>query len=134
MTKVAKALIQDSTGKVLLLTRGETHPIFAGEIDLPGGIIEHDETYEDGIIREIQEETGIAIHPDQIVLSLTYGQDNRERRLYRAYLDTEQPVVTISWEHSTFAWEPIETLLQSHGLFSRDEYMKRVVSHLKSEQ
>lgn len=135
MAKVAKALIYDSAGKVLLLTRGETHPFFAGEVDLPGGIIEDNETYETGIIREVYEEAGLSIHPDQLVLSFSYHSNSgRERRLYSAYLDTESPQVTISWEHSAYRWAPVQELVALHEQPIKDSYIQRVVAFLRSTQ
>jgi 8-oxo-dGTP pyrophosphatase MutT (NUDIX family) len=40
---VAKALLVDTNGKILLLRRSGTHPHFAYHLDFPGGEVEHHE-------------------------------------------------------------------------------------------
>ena len=55
----AKAVILDANHHALILRRSGTHPHAAFEPDLPGGVIEKQETFEAGVIREILEETGI---------------------------------------------------------------------------
>lgn len=51
----------------LLLTRRNIHPGF-GELALPGGYMEFNETWQNGIVRELYEETGIVISPDMMTL------------------------------------------------------------------
>jgi len=49
----------DSEKRLLVTRRRETLKIFPSAWVLPGGHIELGESLEDGVIREIQEETGI---------------------------------------------------------------------------
>lgn len=63
---VSKALIKNKNGKYLLLYRGDTHPNFPGHLDLPGGEVESEETSKTATAREIQEETGICIYPNDL--------------------------------------------------------------------
>lgn len=51
----------------LLLTRRNIHPGF-GELALPGGYMEMGETWQQGIARELVEETNIVISPDSLEL------------------------------------------------------------------
>lgn len=51
--------------RVLLVRRG--NPPLKGEWSLPGGALEVGETLENGIIREVQEETGLLVKPVSIV-------------------------------------------------------------------
>ena len=58
MTKiVAKALVRNSKGLYLVLYRSNTHPLFPGHIDFPGGEVESEEIPEAAVMHEIQEET-----------------------------------------------------------------------------
>ncbi len=54
---VAKALVRNSKELYLVLYRSNTHPLFPGHIDFPGGEVEPEETSEAAGAREIQEET-----------------------------------------------------------------------------
>ncbi|WP_163713717.1 NUDIX hydrolase [Mangrovibacterium lignilyticum] len=55
----ASALIFDEKGR-LMLTRRAINP-HKGKLDLPGGFVEHDETAEQAIIRELNEELGAEV-------------------------------------------------------------------------
>jgi len=52
-------------GKVLLVRRGQ-EPL-KGEWSLPGGALELGETLQQGVVREVLEETGLTVVPDGIV-------------------------------------------------------------------
>jgi 8-oxo-dGTP diphosphatase len=61
----ACAIVVDATGRVLLARRaGEP---FAGRWDLPGGFLEEGEHPLDALVREMKEETGLDVEPDQFV-------------------------------------------------------------------
>jgi 8-oxo-dGTP diphosphatase len=58
------AVVIDGT-RVLLVRRG--HEPLKGEWSLPGGALELGETLQQGIIREVLEETGLVVEPASIV-------------------------------------------------------------------
>lgn len=58
-TKIAVGVMIFKDGKVLLIRRQGSHG--AGEYAFPGGKLEYGESFEECIIREIMEETGITI-------------------------------------------------------------------------
>jgi 8-oxo-dGTP diphosphatase len=53
------AVIKDDLGRLLLIRRG--HPPGAGLWSLPGGRIEPGETDAEALVREVREETGLAV-------------------------------------------------------------------------
>lgn len=125
--RVAKAIIYDHNGKALLLRRSGTHPRYAYEPDLPGGIIEIGERYEDGLAREIVEEVGIILTTEQLVL-IGERSGLTTKRLYEVRLN-EQPNIYISWEHDLYEWvEPSEL---KQRLASHDSFMTFVQTALK---
>ena len=69
----ASALVLDADGRVLLARRA--HEPFRGTWDLPGGFLEEGEHPEDGLRRELREETGLEIEPHEFlgVWMDTYG-------------------------------------------------------------
>lgn len=135
MIYVAKALLYNPQGQILVLRRSGTHPVLAYEIDFPGGIIEHHETVVDGLLREIYEETGITLSMTDIHQMHDQPDDlDEHHHVFTAQLPTT-PNVQISWEHDQYHWaDPQTTLdaLTSH--LSPDTSWPVVITYLQSKQ
>jgi ADP-ribose pyrophosphatase YjhB (NUDIX family) len=58
------AVVHDDAGRLLLIRRG--HPPNAGTWSLPGGRVEPGETLEQAVVREVLEETGLAVRPGPV--------------------------------------------------------------------
>ena len=108
----AKVLLFDADDNVLVLRRSGTHPTSAFEADLPGGMIENDESHEDGLIREIFEETQLIVESHHLKrVDLTgFPFTIMERTLYVVRLDRSRPAIEISWEHDHYDWLPVESV------------------------
>ncbi len=59
------AVVKDGRGRLLLIKRG--HEPGAGLWSLPGGRIEPGETDAEALVREMQEETGLAVKPGRLL-------------------------------------------------------------------
>lgn len=105
---VVKAMILDQNGEVLVLRRSASHPTLANKPDLPGGQVDGDEELAEALIREIVEETGISVDHARLKLLYTgtesWRGENRVRLLYAIRLAEAHPAITLSWEHSEYAW------------------------------
>ena len=55
------AVVHDAAGRLLLIRRG--HAPSAGLWSVPGGRMEAGETQEQAVVRELAEETGLAVRP-----------------------------------------------------------------------
>lgn len=74
------AVVLDAEGRVLLVRRGQEPRL--GEWSLPGGALELGERLEDGVRREVREETGLEVEPIEIVAVFDYishGKDDPAR-------------------------------------------------------
>lgn len=135
LESVAKVLILNEKSEALILTTGEwkEHPEKEHRPDLPGGLVEPGEAEMPAAIREVSEETGIALDLQHVSLGYAetkfYEAESKSvtKLLYLARLALT-PTVTISWEHESYDWVPFATLLQTHELrpFYRDaiEYIQ----------
>src|SRR3954469_21425074 len=54
-------VVVDHAGRVLVIQRRDN-----GRWEPPGGILERDETFEEGVVREIAEETGVAVEVERL--------------------------------------------------------------------
>lgn len=68
MKKAAKLVLIDNDDKYLLMYHTD-HPIFGADADLPGGTLDEGESALAGVIREVQEETGVVIEQAKEVYS-----------------------------------------------------------------
>lgn len=113
---VAKSLVLDSQGKFLLLTRSDTHPFYAGFADLPGGKIEPGEEPGVAVAREVHEETGMKIQPEdlRVIYAVTkeIGGASYPTLLYAVQLQATEPEVAVSWEHASYEWAPLARLAE----------------------
>lgn len=132
MKIVAKALIKDGSGNILLLRRSSTHPHFAGHIDFPGGEVEAGESHTETVSREIQEEVGITIPPTQLTLAYSIRlSDKLTHEVFAADLLNTRPVITLSWEHSSFEWMPLKDFIAMSLPKNVDSYHMTVLKSLK---
>lgn len=121
--EVAKLVITDSNDTYLVMYRNN-HPYFGNEIDLPGGTVEEGETPLEAMIREVQEEAGVAIDQAKakhVITSADYSDHGAEYSLFSVQL-AERPEVTISWEHAHYAWLSRDEFL-AEAKQSMDRYM-----------
>ena len=58
------AFILNGKGELLVARRGKEPAM--GTLDLPGGFVDNEENAEQGIVREIKEETGLSISADDV--------------------------------------------------------------------
>jgi deoxyinosine 3'endonuclease (endonuclease V)/8-oxo-dGTP pyrophosphatase MutT (NUDIX family) len=64
---VVRLVVLDSSGRLLLFhTRDPYYPELGTWWELPGGGIDHGETYREAAVRELREETGIAVTASQL--------------------------------------------------------------------
>lgn len=98
-SKVAKIVLVDRDKRVLFLKRTNYMEKFAGEWDLPGGHVHVGEELRDGLIREVEEETGLSIKRCRLFTKI----DN----LYFFEGTYEQGSIVLSNEHSEYEFRDV---------------------------
>ena len=63
----AKAVIRDAEGRCLLLRRSMKSKNNKGKWDLPGGKVDAGEAFERALLREVQEEAGLAVSLERVI-------------------------------------------------------------------
>jgi 8-oxo-dGTP pyrophosphatase MutT (NUDIX family) len=112
---IAKAVLINERGEVLIMHRSASTPHRPGDNDLPGGSAEPGEDVLHAVVREIAEETGFTVRPKdlQLVFAMTRFEhnDNVIRCCFIGH--TEVTVVTLSPEHDSAAWLTIPEAKQA---------------------
>ena len=119
--KIAKAVVMKGD-KALLLKRSNYMKKYAGEWDLPGGHVQEEESLEDGLRREVEEETGLKIKSPEKLYT-----DGRTH-YYRAEMDDSE--VKLSDEHTDHKFVSTEDL---EGMEIPSKYLKWIKQVLEEK-
>ena len=148
---VVRAVVLDVDRHVLLFhTHDPTYPELGTWWELPGGGIDPGETYLEAIVRELAEEAGLAIQPDQV------GPPNWRRRAsfrYRGQRRISNEVIVqvqlpvpgppvdgagrVEFEdedYFDFCWWPVAKVVGSNSRFYPGQLPQLLASFLAGEQ
>lgn len=119
--KIAKAVVIKGD-KALLLKRSNYMKKYAGEWDLPGGHVQEDESLEDGLRREIEEETGLKISSPKKLYT--------DGRTYYYRAETDESEIKLSAEHTEHKFVSAEDI---ENMEIPSKYLKWVKQVLEEE-
>jgi 8-oxo-dGTP diphosphatase len=132
---VLKTFVINSEGKILLLRRSETDDRRPLQWDLPGGMMDDGETLEQGAVREVEEESGVEIISQPLVVfskaevaSWDDQNGHHGRNVIRIYFvaHVESPEITLSYEHDQSEWVTFE---EAFNLIVYDRH-KEVIQYI----
>ncbi|MBI2344634.1 NUDIX domain-containing protein [Candidatus Dependentiae bacterium] len=105
--------------KFLVLRRSESEFIRPSTFDIPGGGIHFGELYQDGIKREVYEETGLKINNIQELILFTSYQPNEN--IYNIILGVSswavEDQIRLSPEHQKYRWMTFDEFLNYHPAY-----------------
>lgn len=130
---IARTLVFNPKGQVLLLVRSADDRFRPGGFDVPGGKVDDGEDYLAAAIRETNEEVGLELdrlHVHICCATTEVGYHNRLQHdinyvclgfVYQLAED-EDGAIQLSHEHSAFAWYAIDEAIglsknTTHGIF-----------------
>jgi 8-oxo-dGTP diphosphatase len=131
--KSAKVIIYDINRNILLLTRSETHPKYAHQLDLPGGLVDNDESFELTIKRECLEEIGLDISVEDLKLVKQVRFPHISRNLFEIQLSKIKPDIKLSWEHSEYKWFSEEEIKKMKTSKQYDPYFNMLIDYLNKK-
>jgi 8-oxo-dGTP diphosphatase len=135
---VARTLVFNQGGKLLLLRRCANEVYRPGGIDLPGGKVEANEELLDGALRETLEETGLAIDPGSVQLVYAFARANRniEARgninavgLFFACHTVDTDVRLNPEEHDAYYWCTLDEAIAKTDHANHKELLEYVQQH-----
>jgi 8-oxo-dGTP diphosphatase len=106
---VAAVIVKDS--KILCVQRGFSKlDYISKKWEFPGGKIEENESFEDALIREIQEELRLKIKVEKLFLTVDHTYQDFHLTMHSYLCETENTELTLT-EHLDFKWLEKEDLL-----------------------
>ncbi len=106
-----KAIIKKDD-KYLILLRSDKHPIFADHWDFPGGRLDEGETLEEGLKREVMEETTLEVEIGGKIFEYDMVVVDRPTQFYIYDVKRYSGDVVLSKDHTEYKWATKEEILE----------------------
>ena len=128
------AFIVNDRQEMLVVRRGKEPA--KGTLDLPGGFVDNDENAEEGMVREIKEETGLDIDPETVEYQFSIpnvyhysGMDIHTLDLFFLCHVTGEAVVKADDDAAELQWVPLrEVYVERFGLRSIRQAVHRFLA------
>ena len=106
----AKVVIRNEQGQCLFLKRSQTSANNAGKWDLPGGKIDRGESFDKGLLREVEEETALKISLDRVAGCAEVQLPDRKVAYLIFEGHIESGALRLSNEHDGHDWIELKNL------------------------
>lgn len=128
---VAKAILKNAAGDILLIRRSKTDPRRPLQWDFPGGFVEDDEDFVTAVSREIDEETDIKIKPQDLHLTHTATRMREPGNVCWLFFIGEAPETSIklSFEHDKYQWVSLDKAIESVTYDVQHDALKHIREH-----
>lgn len=99
--------------------------------DIPGGRIEEGETLYDALVREVKEETSLAVsNVEHLLAAQDIFVPEKDLHVVRlTYIGSAEGTLAVSDEHDTGRWMTLDEILNEEYT---DSYLRRVLDEMKS--
>lgn len=108
---IAMKAVVVHNNKVLIIKRSKTHEFSPGTWEFVGGKLEFGEDLEEGLKREILEETGLTVTIEKMLYATSFKTHHYRQVVILCYLcHTEEKNIILSNEHEEYLWAGKETM------------------------
>ncbi len=117
-------------GKFLVIKRSTGTKQYPGAWDFPGGRLEWGENSENGLEREVLEETGLKVKSGRPVFAYSEERKTKDIWVYYAVLPCrieENTEIKLSHEHTEWAWKTREEIMGLEIEEFLKKYMEEVI-------
>ncbi len=124
-----RAVIFDAQGRVLLLKRSPRSKNYPGKWEFPGGKVDRGERFDDALVREVREETGLAVGLKRFIGSAQAELLHATAIQLVMEAESSPGVPAISHEHEALTWATPQEMLAMDlvdwvGPFVREHLLK----------
>ena len=125
-----RAIIRDEQGRFLLIRRSSACRSFAGTWEWPGGKADPGESVGESVIREVREETGLAIELTRLAGSYEFEMTTVRVAVMCFEARIVGGTLTMSDEHDEAAWLAPADLLQRSLTPSQRPFTERYLREM----
>ena len=128
---VAKAIILNDKGEMLMVRRSKTAPRRPLQWDLPGGMVEEGEDIAAATARETAEEAGIQIEPKHLDLVYSHTEIMHDLNVIWLFYTGRATLtdVILSFEHDKFQWSTFTDAIAEFEYPSHRDALRYVHEH-----
>lgn len=129
---VVGAIIMNDNNEVLILERKKDD--FMGGIDeLPSGNLEAGETIQDGMLREVKEETNLDVkNISKYINSFDYiSGSGKKARQYNFLVEVNSTEDIILTEHDAYKWQSIDEAIKNEKITDEVKFALEIVEFNK---
>lgn len=131
--RVAGAIITNEVGKILLLQR-PLDDFMGGILELPSGNVEAEETINQGLVREVKEETNLDTKSIGVFInSFDYlSSSGKKSRQFNFEVKVENCENIILTEHDNYVWLDYEEVKNNEKITDEVKYVIEIYKYNKS--
>lgn len=129
---VVGAVIMNENNEVLILER-KKDDFMGGISELPSGNLELGETIEDGMLREVKEETNLDVkNISKYINSFDYiSGSGKKARQYNFLVEVNSTENIILTEHDAYKWQSIDEAIKNEKITDEVKFALEIVEFNK---
>lgn len=133
MKRIAGGIISNENNEILFLKR-KSDDFMGGILELPSGNVEEKETIDQGLVREVKEETGLEINKIGIFINAFdyLSRSGKKSRQYNFEAIVKKSDNIFLTEHDEYRWLSYEEIQKSNEVTDEVKYTILIYKYNKT--